>query len=152
VKLVHHEIEIYAPAEAVWEVLVDFDAYATWNPFIRRVAGLLRLGERVEACLQPSGQRSVDIHPTITRIQPNRELQWRSHVLMPFLLYGEHIFRLYPLAHGVLFVQRLRFGGIFASSVAGFIYDDTMRGFVEMNAALKVRVESFQKSRASSAG
>ena len=33
----HHlstQIEIYAPAERVWAVLIDFPAHARWNPFI----------------------------------------------------------------------------------------------------------------------
>ena len=32
-------IEIEAPAEKVWESLIDFTAYPAWNPFITRAEG-----------------------------------------------------------------------------------------------------------------
>ena len=38
-KELRREVEIAAPAERVWSVLVDFDAYPDWNPFIRSIQG-----------------------------------------------------------------------------------------------------------------
>ena len=35
----HSEIMIDASARRVWAILTDFEAYPTWNPFIRRIAG-----------------------------------------------------------------------------------------------------------------
>lgn len=33
------EIEIAAPPDAVWAVLVDYDRYSEWNPFISKLSG-----------------------------------------------------------------------------------------------------------------
>ena len=37
-------IDIDAPADAIWRVLVDFPAYPEWNPFIRRITGEAKVG------------------------------------------------------------------------------------------------------------
>lgn len=38
------KITIHAPAELVWQVIVDFDNYGQWNPFCPSVEGALELG------------------------------------------------------------------------------------------------------------
>ena len=37
------EVEIDATPECVWDVLLDFRAYQSWNPFLRYVGGGARL-------------------------------------------------------------------------------------------------------------
>jgi uncharacterized membrane protein len=39
-KQLHTEIDVEAPAERVWEVLMDFASYPQWNPFIRNISSL----------------------------------------------------------------------------------------------------------------
>lgn len=145
---IHNEIEILAPPEAVWETFIEFDTYGIWNPFIRRVAApVLRPGEKVEAFLQPSGQRGMRIWPRISLLRPLQELRWRSALIHPWLLYGEHFFLVRATRTGALFIQILKFGGLLAPLVIAVIYSDTLRGIEEMNAALKIRVERFENSR-----
>jgi hypothetical protein len=33
------EIPIGAPASAVWSILMDFERYPEWNPFIKKISG-----------------------------------------------------------------------------------------------------------------
>jgi uncharacterized protein YndB with AHSA1/START domain len=56
---ISREIEIDAPPDAVWAVLADTGAYPEWNPFVRRLSGELREGERLEAEIAPPGGRST---------------------------------------------------------------------------------------------
>lgn len=145
-RLIHDEIEILAPPEPVWAMLTDFEAYAVWNPFIRRViAPIFHVGEILDVFLQPSGQRGMRIRPEILRLSPPHELCWHSYVLHRFILHGEHTFRLRPTATGTLFIQRLRFGGLLAPLIVPLIYSDTLRGMEEMDAAFKVRIERFHQ-------
>jgi uncharacterized protein YndB with AHSA1/START domain len=37
-------IDLAAPPERVWEVLVDFAAFPAWNPFITQAEGRLHFG------------------------------------------------------------------------------------------------------------
>jgi uncharacterized protein YndB with AHSA1/START domain len=40
------EIEIDAPPSRVWEILTDFEKYASWNPFIKKISGTYQQGMR----------------------------------------------------------------------------------------------------------
>jgi hypothetical protein len=52
-------IDIAAPAERVWEVLVDFAAFPAWNPFITQAEGRLEVGGRLTLRMQPVGGSAV---------------------------------------------------------------------------------------------
>jgi uncharacterized protein YndB with AHSA1/START domain len=49
------EIEIDAESGRVWAVLMDFDAYPEWNPFITSIQGERTVGAKLRARLQPAG-------------------------------------------------------------------------------------------------
>ena len=62
---IRREIEIGAPPETVWAVLTDTRSYPDWNPFVRRLAGDLREGARLEAEIAPPGGRAMSFKPTV---------------------------------------------------------------------------------------
>lgn len=136
------EIGIESSAERVWQLLIDFAAYPQWNPFIRRVTGEAEAGERLEAYIQPSGAKGMTFRPTVLAAEPNRELRWLGHFLIPGLFDGEHVFTIEPLGAGrVRFVQREIVKGLLVSLFMRLLEKNTRRGFEEMNRALKARAE-----------
>ena len=138
------EIEIGAPAKAVWRVLTDFRAYPSWNPFIRRVTGDLREGGRLEVVLQPEGGKAMAFRPRLQRVVPDRELRWMGRVGIPGIFDGRHEFRIEPLDDSrVRFVQRESFSGLFVPSFKRRMLPGTQRSFHAMNQALKQRAEAF---------
>ena len=141
------EIEIDAPADRVWRVLTEFDAYPDWNPFLRRASGEVKEGARLEVYMQPSGGRGMTFRPTVIRAEPNREFRWLGHLGMSGLFDGEHSFTIEPLeGNRVRFVQSERFTGVLVPLMLLMIEKDTKRGFEEMNQALKERAEAAQRS------
>ncbi len=44
-------VEIAAPAQVVWDVLLDYARYPEWNPYTVRVESSCRLGEPVDLWL-----------------------------------------------------------------------------------------------------
>ncbi len=141
-KELHSEIEIEAPPERVWGVLTDFAAYPEWNPFIRRVSGQPEVSERLVVRMQPSGTRGMTFRPTVMKVEPNRQLRWLGHLLVPGLFDGEHIFEIEELDRDrVLFIQREVFRGLLVPLLARSLDRDTKRGFEEMNRALRERAE-----------
>jgi hypothetical protein len=136
------EIEIAAPPDRVWEVLSDFDAYPEWNPFIRRISGSARKGEKLEVRIEPPDGRGMTFRPTVLAAAPNRELRWLGRLLFPGLFDGEHTLRVEPRdgEEGSRFIQSEEFRG-FLVPVFGRMLGKTEEGFREMNAALKERAE-----------
>ena len=137
----HTEIEIDAPAEAVWAAVVDTGAYPDWNPFIRRLEGGLREGATLEVRIEPPGGRGMTFKPTVLVADPGRELRWLGRFLLPGIFDGEHSLRVEPIdERRTRFVQSERFSGILVGASRRAL-DKTQTGFEQMNAALKARVE-----------
>ena len=142
-KELHSQIEIDAPAERVWELLTDFDTYPQWNPLIRSISGEPTPGERLEARIEPPGGRGMTFKPKVLNAEPNRELRWLGHLLVPGLFDGEHSLAIQPLGEArVRFVQREAFRGLLVPLFARSLDNNTQRGFEEMNRALKERAEA----------
>jgi hypothetical protein len=141
-KELHTEIEIQASKERVRQLLTDFAAFSQWNPFIRRVEGETKVGTKLEAYIQPSGASGMTFKPTVLKAEPYQELRWLGCLLVPGLFDGEHIFTINVLGENrVRFTQQENFTGILVPLFAHSLDTDTLRGFKEMNQALKRRAE-----------
>ena len=140
-------IEIDAPAALVWSVLLDFDAYFEWNPFVLGIQGLAVPGERLHVSIRPPGCRSMTFKPRVLNVVDGRELRWLGRFLLPGLFDGEHCFRLEPIgASRVRFVHGEAFSGLLVEHAEGSLLESTREGFDEMNRALKRRCESLRTS------
>jgi len=141
-KELRSEIEIQASPDRVWQLLTDFSSFPQWNPFIRRASGSANLGEKLEVIIQPSGASAMTFRPTVLKAEPQRELRWLGHLLIPGLFDGEHIFTIESLGpNRVRFTQREIFTGLLVPLFGRSLDKDTQRGFEEMNQALKVKAE-----------
>ncbi len=84
----------------------------------------------------------MTFRPRVLKAEPDRELRWLGHFLIPGLFDGEHIFTIEPLEAGrVRFVQREIFTGVLVPLFMRWMEKDTLRGFEEMNTILKLRAE-----------
>jgi hypothetical protein len=141
-KELYSEIEINATSDRVWRVLTDFLTYPIWNPFIREIRGNAAAGEKLRVFLQPSGSRGMVFKPTVLKAEKNRELRWLGKLFFSGLFDGEHYFRIEPMDDTrVKFIQAEVFSGILVRLFAKSLDKDTLRGFSEMNEALKKRSE-----------
>jgi hypothetical protein len=148
VRNISHTIEIDAAAETVWGELADTDAYAGWNPFVRRLDGELEEGARLEVEITPPDGRAMTFKPTVLAARRGRELRWLGHLLVPGLFDGEHSFEIEPLGPDrSRLTQAERFSGLLVRPFGGSL-EKTERGFEAMNRALKARLEA----RSGSAG
>lgn len=135
-------IEINAPAETVWQILTDFSRFPEWNPFMRRASGEVKPGAQLQVYLQPSNASGMTFRPTVLKAEPSRELRWLGSLFVRGLFDGEHVLKIEPLdPNRVRFTQHENFSGILAPLILSFIGKDTVRGFSEMNQALKARAE-----------
>jgi len=137
-------IDIDATPDRVWAQLTDFSAHATWNPFIKKLDGTARVGERLAITVHPPGGRPMSFTPTVLKADQNAELRWLGRFVFPGLCDGEHFFKIAPLDAGrrARFTQGERFKGLLVPLLRTSIEGPTRQGFEAMNRALKERVEA----------
>jgi hypothetical protein len=137
------QVDIEAPREAVWKVLMDFDSYPSWNPFIRRVEGRAEVGSKLTARLEPPTGRGMTFRPTVTTLRPGEAFGWLGRLGLPGVFDGAHRFDLEALdGSRTRFLQSERFDGILAGLLQRSIRDRTLAGFEEMNRALAQRARA----------
>jgi len=135
------EIEIDADPATVWGVLLDFEAYPEWNPFIRPIAGEQVVGARLRVRIQPPGSRGMTMKPRVTVVEPERAFGWLGTLGIPHIFDGAHRFELEPIDGGARtrFVQSEHFRGVLLPLAARSILPNTLRGFEAMHQALAER-------------
>jgi hypothetical protein len=135
------EISIDASPLAVWDLLVDFDRYHEWNPFIPRGAGRPEIGATLVLEMQPPGDKLRTMRPTVLVATPGEHLRWRGTLSIPGLFTGRHEFILEPLgAAGTRVRHREDFTGLLVPFLGGTL-KKTEQGFHALNEALKKRAE-----------
>jgi hypothetical protein len=134
-------VEVDAPVETVWDVLVDFESYPEWNPRTR-ITGTPAEGERLVVAPGPDAEGMPTFRPRVLRAD-GAELRWLGHLYVRGLFDGEHRFVVEDLGDGrSRFVQSESFGGLLVGPLLRLYGEDTRAGFETVNAALKTRAEA----------
>ncbi|MDJ1018257.1 MAG: SRPBCC domain-containing protein [Paracoccaceae bacterium] len=137
------EIEIDAAASAVWKELADTEAYADWNPFVRRISGNLEAGEYLQVTVGADGNSPMDFTPEVLVADANEELRWVGRLGFKGIFDGEHYFILEETDRGTtIFHHGETFTGLLGYPLIALIREDTYKGFLAMNEALKARTEA----------
>jgi hypothetical protein len=138
---IERAIAINASADRVWQILVDFERYPEWNPFVISASGEACPGRRLTVRIQPPGERAMTFRPRVLVATPGRELRWLGRLLVPGIFDGEHSFTIEPTSPGSCrLVQAETFKGILVALLGGTLRA-TAEGFDQMNEALKARAE-----------
>jgi hypothetical protein len=141
-KEIKTEILINSDPEIVWNILMDFDRYPEWNPFIKFISGQPIKGSKIEAKLEPPDSKGMKINPVILEVDNKKKFRWLGHLFVPGLFDGEHIFELIDNKNGsTTFIQREIFKGILIPLLKKLLDDNTRRGFELMNRQLKIESE-----------
>ncbi|SIR63074.1 SRPBCC domain-containing protein [Natronorubrum thiooxidans] len=134
--------EIDAPPDVVWDVLLEFESYPEWNPFVRAIEGEPTEGEQLRIRIEPPGARGMTVNPEVVAVEEHRRLVWLGRLVVPFVFDGYHEFHLEPINNG----ERTRL--LHRETVRGalvpllFDRDALEAGFAVMNAAVKQRAEA----------
>lgn len=135
-------IHIHTPLQKVWDVLMDFESYPEWNPFIISIEGIAKPGRNIAIKLKLSGEKEMAFKPRILITEPFQEFRWKGKMLINGLFDGEHYFILSDLPNGS---TSLRHGENFSGLLTYFmpgLFNKTEKGFQKMNLALKERCEA----------
>lgn len=140
-KNIRTEILINRDITNVWDVLMNFESYPKWNPFIRSIYGEPKLGNRLIVTINPPGGKGMTFKPKILTLEPNKEFRWKGKLGINGIFDGEHYFILEYLDNNkTKFIHGEKFSGILVY-FAGKMLDKTEKGFQIMNESIKNECE-----------
>ena len=139
----HTEIDIDATPDTVWGILSDLGRYEDWNPFIVSAAGHVVVGEKLTNRLQPPGGKAMTFKPTVTAVEAGTTFEWLGRLGLPGVFDGRHRFELEAGPHGgTHLVHTEDFSGALVRFMRKSLDSRTLRGFEDMNVAVKARAEA----------
>lgn len=93
-KEINTQITIQAPVQVIWNILLDFEKYGDWNPFITKISGTPKVGNKISISITPPESNKMTFNPIILSHIPHKEFIWKGKVLIPGLFDGKHIFQI----------------------------------------------------------
>lgn len=136
------EVEINASKEEVWNVLMDFPSFTSWNPFIKSISGTPTQGDYISVTIKSSETDSMNFKPLILVNEANQEFRWKGKLGIKGIFDGEHYFKLQEIdANTTKLIHGENFSGILSGTLLKMIGENTKKGFIAMNLALKNQVE-----------
>lgn len=93
-------VDIAAPPDRVWAVLMDLDSYAAWNTQLRYHGGDPVVGGRIDLEMVPASGSGYRFRPTVVDRQEGRSFGWVARTGPRGVFDGEHRFELTPLPDG----------------------------------------------------
>ena len=140
-KNIQTEILILADTAKVWDVLMNFDSYPKWNPFITSISGERKLGNRLTVSINPPGGKGMTFKPNILTLEANKEFRWKGKLGINGIFDGEHYFILESVDKDITkFIHGEKFSGLLVPFV-GKMLDKTQKGFQLMNESIKKECE-----------
>lgn len=138
---VRNELQLDAPPDVVWAVLMDTARYAEWNPRLRRVDGTLAPGAVVTLhYVQDRPWMPARFVVDVDVCEPQRELRWSGPKnAARGLLRASHWFALEPHVGGTRFVHGERFDGALAGALWPVLGATVAKNHADVNAALAAR-------------
>ena len=140
-KNIQTEILINTDITKVWDVLMNFDNYPKWNPFITSISGEPKLGSRLTVSIKPPGGKGMTFKPNILTLEANKEFRWKGKLGINGIFDGEHYFILESVDKDITkFIHGEKFSGLLVPLV-GKMLDKTQKGFQLMNESIKNECE-----------
>ena len=124
---------IAAPAQRVWELLVDAPGYKRWNPSVVSIDGPIELGKTIKLVSAVNPSRTFALK--VSAMDPPHRLVWAGG--MPLGLFmGTRTFLIEPAGGGCSFSM----SEIYTGLMSGLIF----RSIPDLNASFKSFAESLK--------
>ena len=138
-----HTVEIAAPAERVWQVIVDLDRYPEWNPFVVACRSSLRVGEPIEMRVRVFPFFAQPQRETILEHEPGRLLCYGLPKRGSGALFSRRCHEVEAQGpERARYVSRFELDGWMEPVVRSLLGRLLAAGFAAMSAAIGERAES----------
>jgi hypothetical protein len=145
-KTIETQILVNSTPEKIWNILINFEEYELWNPFMTKVVGDAKLGSKIMVKIQTVRGKERTYYPIITKFEIDKELRWKGKSFLPGIFDGERIFIIEKSTNNqVSFLHKEIFTGLGVKFVGDKLGKDLKESFDKMNISLKSRAENFLK-------
>jgi len=142
-----HRIGIQAPAEIIWESLVDIGSWESWNPLYPRAEGTVRIGNTLNLTVNIPGQAPRHIQPRILDWAPADHIHWRLSLMGGWIKTVRYL-EIEALSEtGCIFSNGEIFDGLLGSMVANRYRRQLRAAMASMGEALQLRAEAAWRER-----
>lgn len=142
-------VDIQAPREWVWSILVDTTRYGEWNPFTHRVDTTLQVGDSIDLHVRmPIRGDRLQVE-TVTAVDRPERLAWGMKMGCNLLLKAERTQQLTAIGPNRCRYQTWdAFSGLLTPLVIRLFGTDILNGFNGVAYALQKRAEETWKKSA----
>jgi len=139
----HSEAIIEAPADVVWDVIMDLDSYPDWNPYTIAMKSTLRVGEPMVMTVKMNPLITLEQTENIRVLEEGHKVCWGIDTTTPSLNSGERCQWLEEREDGTTrYVTEDLIEGTLNPLVNLLFGNDVQVGFDAVAKALKARAES----------
>jgi hypothetical protein len=124
-----------ATPEELWDVLMDFPSYPSWNPMVVAIKGEAELGHRLQTTIAMKNGRRMKFSPKVVEYEPGRRFGWLGVLWVRGLFDGLHRFEIERGGSGAVFIHSEEFRGLLPP-LLGKLLKDTHESLATMNEAL----------------
>lgn len=138
---------ISAPAEIVWEVLYDVEAWSQWNPLYPQAQGRVGIGEALTLKqVLPGGEEEM-LRPRITEWVPLSHIYWQM-TWLGGLVRVQRYFEIEAVSEtGSIFANGEVFRGALGPYVGNRLQRRLRAGYKSMGDAMRERAETLWRAR-----
>ena len=131
------EIAINARASRVWDILMNFEDYPDWNPFIQSLQVNPRLGNQIRASID-----GVKFNPVLLANEKETEFKWGRKLLFKGSFDDVHRFEIEKIDNNrLLFAQSDCCSRELVTFFKKKLNFDTSNGFESMIQKLREKIE-----------
>jgi len=141
-------VEIAAPLETVWDVLLDFASYSAWNRFTPSVKCSGTIGAAVEMQVCFPGAKPMRQVEVLNVLEPPHRLAWGVLMGASLVLVANRYQMLEALGPRLTRYTTIDYVSGLLAPVVKMLYAEPMRAGFQLAAdGLKARAESLAASR-----
>ena len=136
------EININANAKKVWDILIDFEKWGTWNPIISKAKGVAIEDTSLEITMKTKeGNDANSYSPIITKVDDLKSLHFKAKMMAYFIFTNEKIFEIEETSDGIKLIHIENFSGLMIPLFKNKLKDYVPSMLGSMNEALKIEAE-----------
>jgi hypothetical protein len=139
---IEHRLGVTAPANVIWSILADIEAWPSWAPMYRKASGSLRIGEKITVELVLPGEAPETVGYTVLDWAPDMQIHLTVKLYGGLLTITRYL-EIEKLSDvGCIFSNGEIFKGLAVRFMPRKLKAAIRQGFVQASEGLKTAAEA----------